>query len=361
MTDKRPGKPINRNTDFQETLEEFTHADFQGLANPTSNSDMPVLLSEDKETGDRFLIYSTESGLKVQLHYEGDSLWMTQAQIANLFGRDISSISRHISNILDEKELDEKTSLQKVQTTTGRPAILYNLDMIISVGYRVSSKQGTIFRKWATKKLVQFATKGFVVDVERLKDPENFDYFQELREIIRDIRASEANVYKEVRRICALCLDYQELSEQEKNLFFATVQNKLHYAVTGMTGAEIRQKRADASKENMGLTTWSGDHPIQKDVLTAKNFLAEAEIRDLNRFTGMLLDYFEQEADLRRLVSMEDAEKKLDQFIKNNERQLLKNAGSISKTDADRHAKEQYALYKEQQRQIAHDDSMQDD
>ncbi len=215
----------------------------------------PVHLTEDESTGDKFLLYSTENDVKVQLQYEGDDLWMTQAQIADLFDRDVSVISRHINNILEDGELEERTSLQKVQTTTGRPATLYNLDMMISIGYRVSSKQGTLFRKWATSKLVQFATKGFVVDTERLKDPENFDHFQELRELIQEIRASESNVYKEVRRICGLCSDYHSISSKEKNLFFATIQNKLHYAVTGKTGAEIRFERADAKKPNMGLTT----------------------------------------------------------------------------------------------------------
>jgi hypothetical protein len=164
----------------------------------------PVHLIEDETTGDRFLLYATAKGLRLDIRYEGERLWMSQAQIGELFGRDISTISRHIANVIEEGELDESTSLQKVQTTTGRPATLYSLDMVISVGYRVSSVQATLFRRWATEKLVQFATKGFVIDPARLIETGSADRIAELREIIRDIRAAEANVYSELRRICAL-------------------------------------------------------------------------------------------------------------------------------------------------------------
>ncbi|MEO6218130.1 MAG: RhuM family protein [Sphingomonas sp.] len=168
----------------------------------------PVILQEDERTGERFLIYGTDKGTRLDIRYVGDSLWMTQAQIADLFVRDVSVISRHISNILEEGELEEASSLQKAQTSTGRPANLYSLDMVISVGYRVSSAQATLFRRWATDKLVQFATKEFVIDSTRLKQPENADRLAELREIIRDIRSDEANLYRELRSICALCQDY---------------------------------------------------------------------------------------------------------------------------------------------------------
>lgn len=168
----------------------------------------PVHLIEDADTGDRFLVYGTDKGLRLDIRYQGDSLWMTQAQISDLFGRDPSTISRHIANILEEGELDESTSLQKMQTSTGRPATIYSLDIVISVGYRVSSAQATVFRRWATTILVQFATKGFVVDSQRLKQPENFDRIAELREIIRDIRSDESNLYRELRNICAMCQDY---------------------------------------------------------------------------------------------------------------------------------------------------------
>jgi hypothetical protein len=356
-------KPVKFDMDFGEALERLSSTSRAEIEVELSGGTHdPVTLTGDIETGDKFLIYATANGVNVELHYEGETLWMTQSQIAELFGRDVSVVSRHISNILTEGELDERGNLQKMQIASStKPVTLYSLDMVISVGYRVASKQATIFRKWATNKLVQFATKGFVVDVDKLKDPENHDHFTELREIIRDIRATEANVYKEVRSICALCQDYQSISDQEKNRFFASIQNKLHHAVTGMTGAEIRKQRANHTQPNMGLTSWSGDHPTQKDIMTAKNFLGELEIKDLNRFTGMLLDYFEQETDLQRLVMMGDAEAKLDKFIRNNERPLLRGLGSVSKANADKHVKAHYTRYKEEQRRIAQESSMKGD
>jgi hypothetical protein len=200
------------------------------------DSDEPVHLVAD-DAGDRFLVYATEKGLRLDIRYGGDTLWMTQAQIAALFGRDISSISRHIANILEEGELDESSSLRKAQTTPGRPALLYSLDMVISVGYRVSSAQATLFRRWATGILVQFAKKGFVVDTRRLKEPGNFDRIAELREIIRDLRSEEVNLYAELRRICSLCQDYDGSSEAARS-FYQRVQAKLVYAVTSHTPAE---------------------------------------------------------------------------------------------------------------------------
>lgn len=168
----------------------------------------PVRLLEDDETGDRFLVYGDGTGLHVEVHYSGDALWMTQAQIAELFDRERSVITKHINNILEEDELDEATSVQKLHKSQGRPAAIYRLDMVISVGYRVASKQATLFRKWAIEKLVQFATRGFVIDTQRLKNPNYRDRLAELKEIIRDIRSDEANVYREVRQICAMCQDY---------------------------------------------------------------------------------------------------------------------------------------------------------
>ena len=188
----------------------------------------PVHLQEDEATGDKFLIYGTDSGPAVEIFYQGDELWMTQAQIAALYGKDASTISRHIGNILDEDELDGTTSLQNMQKSLGRPLTLYSLDMIISVGYRVSSKQATLFRRWATNKLVQFATKGFVVDTARLKSPEYRDRVTELRDIIRDIRSDEANVYRELRSICSMCQDYDGSSDIWQE-FYRNTQAKLIY------------------------------------------------------------------------------------------------------------------------------------
>jgi hypothetical protein len=309
----------------------------------------PVHIVEDEDTGDRFLIYSTDKGLKVQLRYEGDGLFMSQAQMAELFGVDVRTVNEHVTNIFREGELEEEATIRKLRIVrlegtreVAREVNHYNLDAVIAVGYRVSSRQGTMFRRWATEKIVQFATKGFVVDVERLKAPSEHDHFRELRELIREIRAAEANVYAELRRILSICSDYGSLDDQRRNTFFAGVQNKLLYAVTGMTAAEIRKNRAAAGKDNMGLTTWKGRQVSKGDIGVAKNYLGDVEMRDLNRFTGMLLDYFEQETDLRRLVLTTEAETALDRFITNNDRHLLRGIGSVSRDEADAHCEAEY-------------------
>lgn len=229
----------------------------------------PARLREDEATGDRFLVYGDDTGMHVDISYDGDQLWMTQAQIADLFGRDVSRVSRHISNILEEGELDAATSLRKTQTSLGRPAILYSLDMVISVGYRVESKQATLFRKWATEKLVQFATRGFVIDAARLKNPENRNRIAELKEIIRDIRSDEANVYRELRAICAMCKDYDGTSQIWRD-FYRNTQAKLIYAVCSHTPAEVLRLRADADQPDMGLKSWPNQNIRKADIGTSK-------------------------------------------------------------------------------------------
>ncbi|MFG1375760.1 RhuM family protein [Xanthobacter autotrophicus] len=268
-----------------------------------SEANEPVHLVEDEHTGDRFLICATEKGLRLDIRFEGETLWMTQAQIGHLFGRDVSTISRHIANVFEEGELDESTSLQKVQTTTGRPASLYNLDVVISVGYRVSSAQATVFRRWATGVLVQFAKKGFVIDAARLKQPENADRIAELREIIRDIRSDEANVYRELRQICSMCQDYDGTTEVARD-FYQRTQAKLVYAVTSHTPSEIIASWADHKRENMGLQSWPNDNIRKADISVSKNYLTEPEIKELNRLTTNLLDIFEDQLDMGRLVVM---------------------------------------------------------
>jgi hypothetical protein len=316
----------------------------------------PVHLHEDIETGDRFLIYGDGTGLHVEVNYTGDQLWMTQAQIASLYGRDVSTISRHITNILEEGELEEETSLQKAQTSLGRPATLYSLDMVISVGYRVASKQATLFRKWATDKLVQFATKGFVIDAPRLKNPEYRDRIAELKEIIRDIRSDEANVYRELRSICTLCQDYDGKSQVWQE-FYRQTQAKLVYAVCSQTPAQVIRSRSDDGSENMGLRTWPNENIRKSDVLVSKNYLAEREIRELNRLTTILLDIFEDQADLGRLTMMSEAVVLLDQQLSSLGRVVLSHGGDVKMSDAKRHAERVYARFKEGQRKVRHQDA----
>jgi hypothetical protein len=276
-------------------------------------SDEPVRLVEDADTGDRFLIYGTDRGLRVELRYVGDTLWMTQAQMADLFGVDRSVITKHIANVYAEGELEPEATSAKIAQVrregsreVSRNIEHYNLDAVISVGYRVSSRQGTLFRRWATGVLVQFATRGFVVDVERLKSRDEHDRVAELREIIRDIRASEANMYAELRNICAMCQDYEPSSNQAIT-FYTRMQAKLFYAVTMRTPSEIQIGRANANEPNMGLQTWAGRDVTKRDAKVAKNYLAPAEIEELNRLTTILLDIFDDQAKLGRLVTMDQA------------------------------------------------------
>lgn len=307
-------------------------------------SDEPVRLVEDEATGDRFLVYGTDKGLRLDIRYDGETLWMTQAQIAELFGRERSSISKHIIKILEEGELDEATSVQKVHRTSGRPASIYNLDMVISVGYRVSSAQATTFRRWATGILVQFAKKGFVVDSPRLKAPESADRVAELKEIIRDIRSDEANVYRELKRICAMCQDYDG-SAPAAQTFFQRTQAKLVYAVTSHTPAEIIRNRADHRADDMGLQTWPHDNIRKSDVGVSKNYLGPAEIRELNRLTTILLDIFEDQVDVGRLIVMEDAQKLLDAQLQQLGRGVLRSGGGVKTEAAKRHAEAEYAKF----------------
>jgi hypothetical protein len=313
----------------------------------------PVHLQEDEETGGRFLIYADERGAQFEVAYEGDQLWMTQAQIASLFGRDRSSITKHINNILEEGELDEASSVQKLHKSLGRPVTMYSLDLVISVGYRVSSKQATLFRKWATAKLVQFATKGFVIDVARLKSTGNRDRIAELKEIIRDIRSDEANVYRELRQICSMCQDYDGQSSEWQE-FYRNTQAKIVYAVCSKTPAEVLKSRADSDAPNMGLTNWPNTNIRKSDVTTSKNYLAEGEIRELNRLTTILLDIFEDQMDIGRLKLMSEAAALLNMQLKNLGRVVLTHGGKVSMSDAKQHAEWEYQKFKLAQKEVRH-------
>lgn len=351
MTDKKYDEKFNVEDNFGEALGKFIRVDKNELEVELARGDAePVQLVEDETTGDHLLIYATEHGTEVEFHYKGETLWMTQAQMSELFGRDVASISRHIRNILDDNELDESSNLQKVQIARStKPITIYSLDMVISVGYRVSSKQATMFRRWATDKLVQFATKGFVIDAPRLKGADNADRIKELREIIRDIRASEANVYREIRSICAMCSDYDGSSTSART-FYAAMQNKLLWATTSMTGPEIVKDRANSQDENMGLRTWPNQNIRKADTIVAHNYLGETEIRQKNRFTVMLLDFFEERLERQKLTTMAEAEAELDRFIRFNDRPLLRDKGSVSRSSANKHAEAQYKKFDNQRR-----------
>lgn len=247
--------------------------------------------------------------------------------------------------------------MQKMQIASADKRVaLYSLDVIISVGYRVNSKEGTQFRKWATEKLVQFATKGFVIDVDRLKSPEGRDRVAELRELIRDIRSDEANVYRELRSICTMCKDYDAKSPAWRD-FYAGTQAKLMWAVTNNTPSEVIKQRSDADLPDMGLRTWKGDQICKADTEVAKNYLAPHEIKELNRLTVILLDIFEDQLDVGKLTTMSEAASILDNQLRSLSRQVLRHGGSVKAETAKVHAHEQYRVFNEKRKRVRHADA----
>jgi len=310
-----------------------------------------------------FLLYKTANGdVKVDVLLQNETIWMPQKKIAELFDVQRPAITKHLKNIFERGELDEKVvcSILELPTQHGaitdkiqnNPTKFYNLDAIIAVGYRVNSKRATQFRIWATAVLKEFIIKGYTMDVERLKNPQALfgkDYFKEQLEKIRDIRSSERRLYQQITDIYAECsIDYDYESEITK-VFFATVQNKLHWAITKQTAAEIIVSRADHQKEKMGLTSWknSPDGKIRKsDVTIAKNYLSEEELKPLNRIVSMYLDYAEDQAERGIVMTMKDWAEKLNAFLQFNQKEILQNAGQVSAEIAKAFAEKEYDNYK---------------
>ena len=314
------------------------------------------------------IIYTTDDGVtKVEATFDGDTVWLSQEQMGELFQRDKSTISRHIRNIFIEGELDEKVVVAEIATTSPHGAMkgktqnnitrVYNLDVIISVGYRVKSLRGTQFRIWATGILKEYMQKGFALDDERLKGNGGGSYWKELLDRIRDIRSSEKRVYLKVRDIFATSVDYDPHCEQA-DLFFKTVQNKLHYSVHGHTAPELIVERADASKKNMGLTSFKGAKVRKSDITIAKNYLTQEELENLNRIVTMYLDYAEDQAKRHIPMYMNDWENRLDAFLQFTGRSVLDNAGHISREAADKFVNEQYAIFDHNRHCLESEDSM---
>jgi hypothetical protein len=297
-----------------------------------------------QDNSSNFILYTSNSGdIKVNVFLENETIWLTQKSIGELFGKSKSTISEHLKNIFQEGELDVKATVRKFRTVqiegtrkVEREFDFYNLDAIISVGYRVNSKQATQFRIWATKTLKEFIIKGFVLDDERLKQGNQVfgkDYFDELLERIREIRASERRFYQKITDIYAQCsIDYNPKSETTIT-FYKTVQNKLHWAITGNTASEIIVNRASADKENMGLTTWKNSPKgkiLKSDVSIAKNYLSEKEVSELNRLVELYLNFAELQAERNIPIKMTEWIEILDSFLKINRYDILSNAGKIS-------------------------------
>ncbi len=283
----------------------------------------------------QIVIYKAEDGqTKIDVRFDGETVWLTQTTLAELFSTTKQNISQHIKNIFEEGELSPDSVVKDFLTTAADgkdySTNYYNLDLIISVGYRVKSSIATAFRQWATARLREYIVKGFVMDDERLKNPDlPFDYFEELTRRIADIRTSEKRFYRKITDIYATSVDYDPTDEQSI-LFFKTVQNKVHYAITGNTAAEIVAQRADSSKPNMGLTNWRGAKPTKDEVSIAKNYLAEDELLLLNNLVEQYLIFAEGQAMRRVPMYMKDWIEKLHGFLKLNDRDILKDAGKVS-------------------------------
>jgi hypothetical protein len=307
------------------------------------------------------VVYQTEDGRsRILVRLEDETVWLPQIALADLFETTKQNISLHIRNIFEEGELEEGSVVKEYLTTAAdgkRYRVKhYNLDMVLAVGYRVRSPRGVQFRQWATERLREYLVKGFTLDDERLKGrDQRADYFDELLARIREIRASEIRVYQRIREILSLAVDYVE-DQQETQTFFAVMQNKMHYAATGQTAAEIVRYRADAARPNMGLTAWRGGRVLKRDVATAKNYLDAKEIDTLNRITVMFLDQAEFRAQRRQNIRMSDWETALDKFLRDTELPVLDHAGSVSHKEALGWANAQYDTFAERRRLEAESD-----
>lgn len=333
---------------------------------------MTDIVPEEQAPNGEFLFFTSEDGqTRVECRFESDTLWLTQALIAELYQKDVRTINEHLVNIYKEREIEQNATIrnfrivrQEGERQVTRSLEHYNLEAILAVGYRVRSLRGTQFRRWATQTLQEYLIKGFAMDDERLKNPAVDqsmvpDYFDEMLERIRDIRASERRIYLRVRDIFAMAADY-EASNKETTHFFQSIQNKLHHATTGMTAAELIATRVDADKPNAGLTTFKGEEVRKGDVTIAKNYLSQDEVSELNRIVTMWLDFAEDQALRRKQVFLRDWDIKLDSFLEFNDRDVLQGRGRISKQQADLKAKRTYDNYEAKRRGLKEAQGQQD-
>ncbi|MBL7057989.1 virulence RhuM family protein [Patescibacteria group bacterium] len=301
-----------------------------------------------------FLLYSQDNEkVFVDVYFKDENIWLTQKLMSQLFDVDSDTISYHLKNIYKEVELEEKSTTEEISIvqkegnrTVERVTKFYNLDAIISVGYRVNSQKATKFRIWATKQLKEYIIKGFILDDERLKNGNHFDknYFNELIERVREIRTSERNFYQKITDIYATSLDYNSKSSKTRE-FFATVQNKMHFGIHGKTGAEIIYKRVDSKKDNLGITSIPKNKIKRKDAFVAKNYLSKDELQELNLIVDQYLSFAELQARNKKTMTQEDWIMKLDDFLRLNEKEILQNKGKISKKIAEEKASKEYDIF----------------
>ncbi|MCB8943993.1 MAG: virulence RhuM family protein [Ardenticatenaceae bacterium] len=306
----------------------------------------------DGNQNSQLILYQTEGGeTQIQVIMQDETVWLTQKEMAELFQRDQSVISRHVNNVFKEGELDEGSNMQKMHiANSDKPVASYNLDVIISVGYRVKSHRGTQFRIWATGTLREYLVKGFVLNDERLEGNER-NYFDELVERVRRIRTSEKQFYRKVLDIFATSIDYDTKTAQAQE-FFAAVQNKFHYAIHGRTAAELITERINSQSPAMGLTNWSGKVVTAKDARIAKNYLQEIELKRLDLLVEQFLAYAELQAVEKRPMYMQQWVNKLDDFLRFNEKEILQHKGKVSRQDMEAKVREELQRYHGQQRQL---------
>jgi len=309
---------------------------------------------QEPEDAGELIFYQTEEGdSRIQLRLHGGTVWLTQKLLADLYQVSVRTVSEHLQNLYDEGELSPESTIRKfrIVQTEGKREVSrlvdhYRLEAILSVGYRVRTARGVQFRRWATTRLQEYLVKGFVMDDERLKEGRTLgaDYFDELLQRIRDIRASEKRFYQSIRDLYKLSLDYDKDADETKR-FFQIVQNKLHWAITGQTAAEIIKDRVDSNQPNMGLTAWKGTKVRKADVTVAKNYLTPEEMDELNRIVVMYLDYAESQARKRKPLYMADWRNKLDGFLQFNEEEILTHAGKVAMEVAKKLAEEEYEKF----------------
>jgi len=325
---------------------------------------------DNEEPKSEIVLYQSEDGrTRIQCRFQNETMWLTQALIAELFQKDVRTVNEHLQNIYEEGELQAEATIRKFRIVriegkreVSREIEHYDLSAILAVGFRVRSARGTQFRQWATARLSEYLVKGFTMDDERLKNPTGPgvpDYFDELLERIRDIRASERRMYLRVKEIFALASDYST-TESHAQLFFKTIQNKLHFASTRKTAPQLITERADSTQLNMGLTSWKAGTVRKADVTVAKNYLNESEIDELNRIVVMFLDYAEDQAKRRKQVFMSDWTTKLDDFLRFNDRAVLPDAGSVSREQADSKAESEYEKFSQRRREAIEQQAEQD-
>ncbi|MEE9311308.1 MAG: virulence RhuM family protein [Planctomycetota bacterium] len=321
-------------------------------------------MNDEQPLGEIQLYNTSDGQTRVECRFLNETLWLSQAQMAELYQKDVRTVNEHLQGIYKEEEIAASATIRKFRLvriegdrSVSREIDHYSLDAILAVGFRVRSKRGTQFRRWAIERLNEYLVKGFTMDDKRLKNPPVDgsgipDHFDELLERIRDIRTSEKRVYLRVREIFALAGDYESSSKGAKS-FFQAIQNKLHFAVTGLTAPELIAGRVDNIKPNMGLTSWEGDKVLKRDVKVAKNYLNNEEIDGLNRIVNMWLEFAEDQAKRRKQVFLADWEAKLVDFLKLNDRDVLVGRGKIKKSEADEKADDAYEKFAERRRELA--------